>query len=231
MFEGFKVRKALLTHQKGDIEQAKSIYAELYNAGYIRASYILPWSIVLLREGGAENCKKVKEILAKAQKASDMDPQRKTDLLMNFAVADYKLGNVDKALELMERNHQNHPCGNTYGALGYMYVDAGKTEKALEFNTAALEYDDEDPVIYDNLGQLYYRLLDDKEKALEYFTKAYELKPGQIDTLWFLSRYDLENNDKEAAMDKLERMLEGHFSPLNYLTAAQVQEEINRLNE
>jgi len=231
MFEGFKVRKALLAHQKGDAVQAKALYAELYNAGYIRASYILPWSILLLREGGEENCKKVKEILAKVQKASDMDPQRKSDLLMNFAVADYKLGNVEKAIELMERNHQSHPCGNTYGALGYMYVDAGLAEKALEFNTKALEYDDEDPVIHDNLGQLYYRLLDDKEKALEYFTKAHEIKPAQIDTLWFLSRYDLENGDKEAAMDKLERMLEGRFSPLNYLTEAQVQAEIKRLSE
>ena len=229
MFESIKVRKGLIAHQKGDIALAKSVYAELYNAGYIRVSYILPWSILLLREGGVDNCKKVKEILAKAQKASDMDPQRKADLLMNFAVADFKLGNTEKALELMERNHQSHPCGNTYGALGYMYVEAGKAEKALEFNTSALEYDDEDPVIYDNLGQLYYRVLGDKEKAFEYFTKAHELKPGQIDTLWFLSRYDLENGDKEAAMDKLERMMEGRFSPLNYMTASQVQEEIKRL--
>ena len=229
MFEGFKARAALLSHQKGEMEKAKAGYQELYNAGYIRGSYILPWSLVLLREGGEENYKKVKEILAKAQKAPDMDPARKSDLLMNFAVADYKLGNVDKALELMERNHQNRPCGNTYGALGYMYVDSGLIEKAQEFNAAALEYDEEDPVVLDNIAQMHYRLLGDKEKALEYFTKAHELKPGQIDTLWFLSRYDLENSNTQAAIEKLEKILEGRFSPLNNVTADIVQKELDRL--
>lgn len=229
MFESFKIRTALFHHQKGEIEKAKSEYAALYASGYIRASYMLPWSIVLLREGGEENYKKVKELLAKAQKAPDMDASRRSDLLMNFAVADFKLGNVEKALELLERTHQNNPNGNTYGALGYMYIEAGMTEKALEFNLNALEYDDEDSVILDNLGQIYYRLLDDKEKALEYFEKAHELKPGQIDTLWFLSRYDLEKGDTEEAIEKLEKTLEGRFSPLNFVTADIVREEIERL--
>ena len=229
MFEGFKARAALLSHQKGEMEKAKAGYQELYNAGYIRGSYILPWSLVLLREGGEENYKKVKEILAKAQKAPDMDPAKKSDLLMNFAVADYKLGNVDKALELMERNHQNRPCGNTFGALGYMYVDAGLIEKAQEFNAAALEYDDVDPVVLDNIAQMHYRLLSDKETALEYFTKAHELKPGQIDTLYFLAQYDIEAGDKAAAKEKLETALEGRFSPLNYVTRETVEKLIASL--
>ena len=229
MFESFKIRSALFHHQKGEVDKAKEEYAQLYNRGYIRASYMLPWSIILLREGGEANYKKAKEILAKAQKAPDMDASRRTDLLMNFAVADFKLGNIEKGLELLERAHQNNPNGNTYGALGYMYIAAGMTDKALEFKTVALEYDDEDPVILDNLGQIYYRLLDDKEKALAFFEKAHELKPGQIDTLWFLSRYDLEKGDTEEAIEKLEKAMEGRFSPLNYMTADEITKEIERL--
>lgn len=229
MFENLKIRAALLSHQKGDTDKAKAAYAAFYAKGIIRGSYILPWSILLLREGGEENYKKVKEILAKVQKSPDIDAERRSDLLMNFAVADFKLGNTEKAIELMERNHQSHPCGNSYGALGYMYIAAGMVEKALEFNVGALEYDDEDPVVLDNLGQIHYRLLEDKEKALEYFEKAHDLKPTQIDTLWFLSRYDLEKGDTQAAIEKLETALEGRFSPLNYVTADIVQKEIARL--
>lgn len=229
MFESFKIRAALIKHQRGEYEEAEKVYAEMYAKGIIQCSYLLPWSILLLREGGEENYKKVKEILAKAQKAGDVTPDRRTDLLMNFAVADYKLGAVDKAIELLERTHQKSPSGNTYGALGYLYVASGNTEKALEFNQQALEYDDEDPVALDNMGQTYYRLLNDKEKALEYFTKAHEIKESQIDTLWFLSRYDLENGNTEAALEKLETAAEGRFSPLNYVTRADIEAEIKRI--
>ena len=229
MFESFKIRSALLKHQRGQIEEAKQVYAQMYNNGVIQCSYILPWSIVLLREGGEENYKKVKEILTKAQKAPDMKPAQRNDLLLNFAVADFKLGAMDKAIELMERVHQKSPSGNTYGALGYMYIEQGDVEKALEFNLKALEYDDEDAVTLDNLGQIYYRLLNDKEKALEYFTKAHEIKSTQIDTLWFLSRYDLEQGNTEEAIEKLETAAQGRFSPLNYVNRAAVEAELERL--
>ena len=227
--DSFKIRSALAQHQKGNIAAARAAYEELYAKGVLSAQYMLPWSYILLREGGEENYKKAKELLSKAQKAPDLTPQRRTDLLVNFAVADYKLGALDKAVELLERVHQKSPCGETYGTLGYLLIEQGDAEKALAFNQSALEYDDEDPIILDNLGQIYYRLLNDREKALEYFQKAHEIKPTQIDTLWFLSRYDLEAGKKEDAIEKLETALEGRFSPLNYLTRAKAEEEIARL--
>lgn len=229
MFDSFKVRKALIEHRKGNIEGARAAYEQLYASGYVNAEYMVSWSYILLREGGESNFKKVKEILVKAQKDPGLTEQRRGDLLVNFAVADYKLGNLDKAIDLMERVHQKNPRGETYGALGYLYIEQGDAEKALAFSEGALEYDDEDPVVLDNLGQIYYRLLNDKEKALEYFTKAHEIKPTQIDTLWFLSRYDLENGKTEAALEKLDTALQGRFSPLNYLTRDKIQEEISRL--
>ena len=68
-----------------------------------------------------------------------------------------------------------------------------------------------------------------KEKALEYFTKAHEIKPGQIDTLWFLSRYDLEQGNTQNAIEKLETAAEGRFSPLNFVTRADVEAELKRI--
>lgn len=229
MMDGFKARNALLQHRKGNVAAARQAYEELYAKGYISAAYIVSWSYILMREGGEKNFRKVKEILSKAQKASDINESLRNDLLVNFAVADFKLGNREKGIELLERVHQKTPRGETYGALGYLYIEMGDAEKALQFNLAALEYDDEDPVVLDNLGQIYFRLLNDKEKALEYFTKAHEIKPSQIDTLWFLSRYDLDAGKTEDAIEKLETALQGRFSPLNYANKTMVQEEISRL--
>ena len=231
IMDGFKARKALMDHQKGKYAEARAAYDQLYAGGYVSAAYMLPYSVLLLREGGEKNYLKVKEILKKAEKAPDLDPGRRQELLMDYAVAQYKLGELEKAINLLEASHRKAPCGVTYQALGFLYIEAGDAEKALAYNQEAVEYDDEDPVVLDNMGQTYYRLLGDKEKAKEYFDRAHDIKDTQIDTLYFLAKYDVEAGDKEEALKKLETALEGRFSPLNYATKERVQAEIDALKQ
>ena len=99
-------------------------------------------------------------------------------------------------------------------------------KKTLVFNQKAVEYDDEDPICLDNLGQTYYRVMGDREAAREWFENAHQIKESQIDTLYFLSRYDLEKGDRAAALTKLEKALEGRFSPLNYCSKESIEAEI-----
>lgn len=102
-------------------------------------------------------------------------------------------------------------------------------EKAEDFIRKAVEYDDEDPVSLDNMAEFLYRVKGDKAAAKEWFDKAIAVKENQIDTLYFLSRYDLETGDKAAALEKLEKAAEGRFSPLNYCSPEMVQAEIEQL--
>lgn len=229
IMDGFKIRAALAKHQKGDVAGAKQDYEALISRGILKPGFLLPYSVLLLRDGGDENYQKVKNLLAKVQRSPELKPDSRSQLLMNYAVADWKLGNREKAVDLLESAHREYPCGLTYETLGFLYVEMNDADKALSFNLEAYDYDDEASVTLDNLGQLYYRLLDDKQKAKEYFDKAHAVKPGQIDTLWFLSRYDLEAGDQEAAVEKLETALEGRFSPLNYVSKEQVEAEIKRI--
>lgn len=104
-------------------------------------------------------------------------------------------------------------------------------KKAMAFLQEAVEYDEDDAITLDNLAQYYYRVLGDKAEAKKWFDKAIVIKEGQIDTLWFLSRYDLDNGDTAAAIEKLEKSLEGRFSVLNFKTKDQVQAEIDRLKK
>lgn len=104
-------------------------------------------------------------------------------------------------------------------------------DKMFAFIQESVDYDDEDPVCLDNLGQAYYRVTGEKDKAKEWFEKAHAEKDSQIDTLWFLSRYDLEAGDKAAAIAKLEKALDGRFSPLNFCTKEMVREEVERLKK
>ncbi len=102
-------------------------------------------------------------------------------------------------------------------------------EKAEQFIRNSVEYDDEDPVCLDNMGEFLYRVRGDREAAKEWFDKAIGVKENQIDTLYFLSRYDLDAGNREAAIEKLEKAIEGRFSPLNYCSKEMVQQEIEKL--
>ena len=102
-------------------------------------------------------------------------------------------------------------------------------EKAEAFIRQSVEYDDEDSVCLDNLGEFLYRVRGDKAAAKEWFDKAIAVKENQIDTLYFLSRYDLEANDPKAALEKLEKAAGGRFSPLNYTSREMIEKEIERL--
>ena len=104
-------------------------------------------------------------------------------------------------------------------------------DKMFAFVQESVDYDAGDRVCEDILGQAYYRVTGEKDKAKEWFDKAHAEKDSQIDTLWFLSRYDLEAGDKAAAIAQLEKALEGRCSPLNFCTKEMVQEEVERLKK
>ena len=221
----FKARKAASVYAKGDVQGAMQLFKEAMDEGLTDLRYILNYSVLLIRQ---EKYQEARDLLVKVQKYPMMDDQRR-QLFVNYASCVYKMGEIQKGIELLERQHQKQPSGMVYQTLGYLYIEAGDAEKALAFNTEAYEYDDEDSIMLDNLAQTYYRLLGDKEKAKEYFEKAHAIKPTQIDTLYFLAQYDLDNGDKAAAKEKLEKALEGRFSPLNYVTREAVEQLIQSL--
>lgn len=284
-----KAQKAYSLHGKGDLEGAKKLYQEAVDKGLDSPRFLLGYAVLLLREGSYQ---KAKDILVKTQKCPGLNDEMKIQMFVDYAACCFKLGQMDRGVELLERQHHKQVSGLVYQTLGYLYVekylpearpvltpadlpqvspeqvspeqaspdnqaspdeqteptaaeddgtrlrkaqaasDAAWTEglaAAKRFLEEAVEYDDEDPVCLDNLGQFYYRVLSDPDAAKPWFDKAIALKDGQIDTLWFLSRYDLASGNRAAAVEKLEKALEGRFSPLNYVTKEKLEKEISAL--
>ncbi len=218
-------RKGQSLQAKKDIKGAMEQYQAAIDGGFREPATVLRYCILLVRNGEYQ---KARELIVEIQN-STMNEDNRTTMLCTYATCVYKLGDLEKGIRVLEGRHAKAPSGLLYETLGYLYVEAGDFEKALTFNTEALDYDDEDAVTLDNLGQVYYRLSDDKETAKTYFERALAIKPGQIDTLWFLSRYDLEAGNTAAAREKLEKAAEGRFSPLNYATREMVDKELKRL--
>ena len=287
---GFKANKAYRLQKNGQTEEAIALYEEVFAEGLDDPRYNLAYALMIIRKGEYQ---KAKEFLVKHQKAPGMTPDQRTNLLVDYAVCCFRLGNIDKGIDTLEQQARKGETGLIYQTLGYLYVekydaankpdfpeeeapeaaaeppaeetDAAETsgeapaedaeesaeapaeeapapkelspreaweagvEKAADFIDRSIEYDDEDAICLDNKGQFLYRVLGDKKGARKWFDKAIKIKDNQIDTLYFLSRYDEEAGDRQAALEKMEKAAAGRFSPLNYCSRETIEQEIARL--
>lgn len=279
---GIKANKAYRLQKSGQKDEAVRLYEECFNEGLNDARYVLSYALLIIRDGQYQ---KAKDFLVKHQKAPGMTGDQRTNLLVDYAVCCFRLGDVDKGINTLEQQFRKGENGLLYQTLGYLYVekydaanrpdfaamakaeaaqDAEEAEESAEapegeeaetpaeapaaekkpspeeelnagiekaeaFLAKAVEYDEEDPICLDNMGQFLYRVKGDREAAKPYFEKALALKDTQIDTLYFLAKYDEEAGDRAAAAEKLEKALTGRFSPLNYLTKDMAEREIARL--
>lgn len=226
MMATMKGNQAYTQHAKGNEAQAKKLYEEAFAAGLDKAKPLLGYAILLIRDGDFPHAV---EVLRRIEKAPDLQPDQRTQMLVHYAIAMWKMDKLDRAMEILWQIHRKQPTAYIYSTLGFLLIEQGNAEEALQYNQEAYEYDEADPIFLDNLAQTYYRLLGDKEKAKPLFEKALSLKPSAIDTNYFLAQYDLESGDKGAALEKLNTAAEGRFSPLNYVNKEQVQAEIDRV--
>ena len=217
--------KALTAHSKGDYRTALKLYEEAYEKGMDKPRLLRGYSVLLIRTSQFD---KALEVLKRMEKMP-MDAKEKTDLHINYAIILWQKGHLDRAMEILEDEFRHTKNGTLYSIIGYLKIEQGDAEEDIRFNKEALEYDDEDPVFLDNLGQTYYRLVGDKETAKIYFDKAIALKPKAIDTNYFLALYDIENGDIESAKDRLDTARVGMFSPLNYATPEMIDAKRDEL--
>jgi len=218
-------RKAMVEHQRGNLDKAEEMYEQALSKGSDDAGVLIAYASLLSRK--AEYQKSV-DILKKAEKARNATPDQKRQVLMHYAAMLSKLGQLEHAIELLRGLHDKQPNGLLYQTLGYLLIEGGDAEEAMRFNKEAYDYDDEDAIVVDNLAQTYYRLLGDKDTARKYFEKAHKLNEKQVDTLYFLSLYDIEDGKFEDALEKLEDALEGRISPLNYASKERLAEAMEQ---
>lgn len=205
--------KALTAHSKGEYQKALPLYEEAYAKGMDKPKLMRGYSVLLIRLGMFD---KALEVIKKMEQNGGLMPKERAEMHVNYAIILWKKGHLDHAMEILEHEFAEARNGTMYSIIGYLKIEQGNAEEALRFNLEALEYDDEDAVYLDNVGQTYYRLMGDKEKAKPYFDKAIAIKPGAIDTNYFLALYDIENGDIESAKKRLKLARSGFFSPLNF---------------
>ena len=195
-------------------EEALKLYDQAVKGGCLKPSILMAYGVLMLRYGRFDEAKAV---LLKAEHAPGITKDEKHQLRINFAICQWKLGSLDSAIEQLKIAMNEGANGVIYGSLGYMLIEkarqTGDFSEAIEFNAKAMDYDDEDPVVLDNMGQMNLAM-GKREEALKYFRQAHELKPRQVDTLYYLAKLAAEDGDRAKAVEYLESALDGNYSAL-----------------
>lgn len=224
-FANLKGQKAMNAHGKAEYDKALKLYGEAYDEGMNQVRLLRGYSVLLIR---TQQFDKALEVLKKMEKLP-MQPKEKADLHINYAIILWQKGHLERAMQILEDVFRHNKNGMIYSIIGYLKIEQGNAEEALAFNQEALEYDEQDPVFLDNLGQTYYRLYNDKVAAKPYFEKALERKPEAIDTNYFLAHYAIDDGDYAKAREYLETAKAGFFSPLNYATPEKIESLLEQI--
>jgi tetratricopeptide (TPR) repeat protein len=218
LYDAGKADEARAKHRAA-LEQ----YESAISKGCERAAYIMAYGVLLLR---FDQFEKARDVFLKAEKIPGLSKVEKRQLRINFAICQWKLGNLDRAIEQLQIARQDGANSMIYGSLGFMLIEKGERggdyTEAIAFNREAYKYDEDDAVVLDNMGQLHLRM-GEREKALEYFKRAHEIKPRQVDTLYYLAYLAIESGDSESAREYLDTALSGNFSALSTIKREEAQ--------
>lgn len=233
----FKGRRAYQAHIRGNqlIDQGKTaegrqmhdkalaLYEEAYAQGCREPNIVMAYGVLLMR---FNQCEKSRDLFLSCEHMRGMDAKTKRQLRLNYSVCQWRLGNLDKAIELMQDAARNGKTAMIYTTLGYFLIEkgiqTGDFAEAIAFNQEAYEYDEDDAGVLDNLGQLNYAM-GKPEEAYEYFSRAYRAKPTQVTTLYYIAKMNHEKGDDEKARAFIAKALDGNFSALCSVSRQQAQ--------
>ena len=141
---------------KAKYQDALKLYEESIRLGNVAAKILEGYAILLLREGEFD---KARDLMQRMAKMKTLTKDDWFQLRIQYAIWEWKVGELDKAIETIGRAADYKLNGTVYSTLGMFWVDKAKQtgdfKPALDFNERALDYDDEDAATLDNMGQLY----------------------------------------------------------------------------
>ncbi|WP_138295013.1 MULTISPECIES: tetratricopeptide repeat protein [unclassified Clostridium] len=221
-------RYAYFRHIGGRMEQARKFYLKGLEKGMDKPKYLSGCGVAMLRLGDFELAK---EMFQKTLAHPKTPEAHKNANRLNLAVTLWKLGEIDESLQLFHQLEEDYPSAAVYGSLGYVLLDIGREEEALQYNLKRLEeYDETDPVMLDTVGQIYYRR-GELDKAKEYFSEAVKIKNNLVDSLYYLGILEQRDGNIRRARAMLSRASRQHISTLNTVTREMVEEKFKELDE
>lgn len=165
-------QKAMEESKRGNHQEALTLMEQALKSKPDLPAVQANYAYLLLK---ANQLEKADSILERIRARQDIDKIRNS-VIMTHALVRWKQGRLDEAIEQLEKLHSQIKTTTLYGSLGYLYIEQGDLDRALEYNLEALDYTDTDAIIMDNL-LVTYILREEWDKAEETVDKLKALNP------------------------------------------------------
>jgi len=217
----FYAKKGNAEFNDRNFEKALYYYEKAYKTGRASAPISLTYGILLLRLGKVEEAEVVFNmiILSRDKKVT---AAMKNKTRQYRALAYFKTGRVDDALEEAYDIFENFKSSVSYGLLGYLKIATGApADDIYRFCTEAYEYNSDDRDIADNMVVALI-LKGDLEKAKEYADKLLKSNPEFTEAHYHAAVVYKKLGDNKKALEALESI--DAQCTRTYLTTVSVEE-------
>jgi tetratricopeptide (TPR) repeat protein len=211
-------------YYKSNMEKSLTWFERAYKTGVAKPQTVASYAYLLLKSGKIQEAENILEILLRLNLSEDNRMMAKS----NMALVQWKKGYLDEAIATLEEVIKVYETSNIYGSLGYMLIQRGNLDKALEFNLKAYDYNSENAIILDNLGQVYY-LKQDYDKAHELYEKLMAKEPSFPEAYYNYALLLKAKGEYEKALEKAEKALNYKLSFLSTIQKDDIDILINEL--
>lgn len=205
-------------------------YERAMKTGKMRPQSMLVYAYLLIRDGVLDKSEKIinKTMFMYKDKLTD---EYRCASHLNLSIIKWKRGQLKDAIEELEEVYNTGFRSTVmYGTLGTYYLLNGQYVKALEFHKEALEYNDTDHSIRDNLALNYY-LCGNISMADEIYESLMDEDPKFIEPYYNYGMVLEQMGEYEAAMANYKKALTITVKFLSTVTHEQVQAAIDKLEE
>lgn len=223
----YKIKGAKSYGREDNIDEAIKWYEKAYKTGRADTGTGVSLAYLMLKKGDIE---KSEALFKKIYEAANTSEDFRNIIKSNIALIKWKKGKLDEAIEMMENLIASFKTTNIYGSLGFLYIEKGDYEKALEFNIEANEYNNSNSIILDNLGETYY-WLERYDEAEETYKKLLEKGPKFPEPYYHYGLVLEKLNRKTEAYDLFKKADTFKINFLSTITKEQINKKLSEYSK
>lgn len=218
MIRGSKAIKA------GETKKGIKLYEKAIK-NQTRTDYKIYACYVFLRYGYEDKCI---AYLREAEKIKRLTPAQKAEIETTKGLYLRKTGDFNGAEEAFRQAHKLCPNSSTYSQLGFILLEEGKFDEAFSFNSEAMEYNNSDPSILDNMAMSHFQR-GEIDQAAALYDKIME-KGTRLPVIYYNHALVLEKQGKlDEAKEQLDAALHYNFSHIAAVSKEEVEKKLDEI--